>query len=80
MKYIDFVNAKNAVVTALGAIGGIFASAFGGWTTGLTTLVIFMAVDYVTGLVVAGVSINAQRPRVPAASSPVIAIKNVPLG
>ena len=55
MKYIDFLNAKNALITALGAIGGIFASAFGGWSTGLTTLVIFMAVDYITGLVVAGV-------------------------
>ena len=30
MKYIDFINAKNALITALGAIGGIFASAFGG--------------------------------------------------
>ena len=55
MKYIDFINAKNALITSFGAIGGIFASAFGGWNTGLTTLVIFMAVDYITGLVVAGV-------------------------
>ena len=55
MKYIDFINAKNALITSFGAIGGIFASAFGGWNTGLTTLVIFMAVDYVTGLIVAGV-------------------------
>ena len=55
MKYIGAINAKNALITALGAIGGIFASAFGGWNTGLTTLVIFMAVDYMTGLVVAGV-------------------------
>ena len=55
MKYIDFINAKNALITSFGAIGGIFASAFGGWNTGLTTLVIFMAVDYMTGLIVAGV-------------------------
>ncbi len=39
MKYIDFINAKNALITSFGAIGGIFASAFGGWNTGLTTLV-----------------------------------------
>ena len=28
---------------------------FGGWTAGMTTLIIFMAIDYLSGLVVAGV-------------------------
>lgn len=40
---------------AVGAIGGAVASLFGGWDTALQTLVIFMAIDYITGLVVAGV-------------------------
>lgn len=46
---------KNAVCGILGMIGGAIASAFGGWSTGLTTLLIFMAIDYISGLVVAGV-------------------------
>ena len=47
---------KNILISIVGIIGSAIASAFGGWTTGLTTLVIFMAIDYVTGLIVAGVS------------------------
>lgn len=39
----------------LGVIGGAIAAAFGGWNASLTTLLIFMGVDYITGLVVAGV-------------------------
>lgn len=46
---------KNIVISIIGVIGSAIASAFGGWTTGLTTLVIFMAIDYITGLIVAGV-------------------------
>ena len=40
---------------AVGSIGGIISSFFGGWDAALTTLVVFMAIDYVSGLVVAGV-------------------------
>lgn len=36
-------------------VGGAVAALFGGWDMALTTLVIFMCADYVTGLVVAGV-------------------------
>ena len=46
---------KNILISIVGIIGSAIASAFGGWTTGLTTLVIFMAIDYITGLIVAGV-------------------------
>lgn len=38
-----------------GTIGGFVASLFGGWSAALTTLIIFMGIDYVTGLVVAGI-------------------------
>ena len=41
--------------TYVGVIGGAIAGLFGGWDTALQTLVIFMAVDYITGLIVAGV-------------------------
>ena len=51
-------NAKEvwgAICAGLGAAGGIVAQAFGGWDSGMTTLLIFMAIDYATGLIVAGV-------------------------
>ena len=46
---------KNVVITTIGVIGSFIASLFGGWTASLTTLLIFMGVDYLTGLIVAGV-------------------------
>jgi toxin secretion/phage lysis holin len=46
---------KFSFLSILGAIGAYISTLFGGWDAALTTLVIFMAVDYVAGLVVAGV-------------------------
>ena len=46
---------KNAICTAVGITGSVVASFFGGWTASLTTLLIFMAIDYASGLIVAGV-------------------------
>ena len=46
---------KNTFITGVGVAGGFIASAFGGWSEALTTLLIFMAIDYITGLIVAGV-------------------------
>lgn len=46
---------KEKICTMAGLIGSGIASLFGGWTTGMTTLMICMAVDYTSGLVVAGV-------------------------
>ena len=39
----------------VGVMGSIVASWFGGWDTGLATLVVFMGIDYVSGIIVAGV-------------------------
>lgn len=47
--------AKNIFVTAIGAVGSVVTTLFGGWDTALITLMIFMGVDYLTGLIVAGV-------------------------
>ena len=44
-----------AITVGFGAIGGFVSSVFGGWNSALTTLVIFMAVDYLTGFIVAAV-------------------------
>lgn len=46
---------KIKIMMGIGAIGGFITSFFGGWDTALTTLIIFMGIDYVTGLIVAGV-------------------------
>lgn len=40
---------------SIGAIGAAITGLFGGWDAALVTLIIFMAIDYVTGLIVAGV-------------------------
>lgn len=41
--------------TAAGLIGSLIASLFGGWDIALQCLVLFMAIDYISGLAVAGV-------------------------
>jgi len=46
---------KDLFVAVIGAIGAFIASLFGGWDAAMTTLVIFMGVDYLMGLIVAGV-------------------------
>ena len=54
-------NMKNGLCTVIGTVGGFIASLFGGWDTALATLLIFMAVDYATGLIVAGVFHKSQK-------------------
>lgn len=46
---------ETAAVSIIGVVGGIISTLFGGWDNSLTTLIIFMAIDYLTGLLVAGV-------------------------
>ena len=46
---------KQAICTFGGLLGGMIAAGFGGWDQAMTTLLIFMAADYLTGLAVAGV-------------------------
>lgn len=45
----------SVLYSAVGLVGGFIAMAFGGWSDALITLTIFMSVDYVTGLIVAGI-------------------------
>jgi len=45
---------KGAIFGTIGAIGSYIASLLGGWSTDLQTLVIFMAIDFITGILVAG--------------------------
>lgn len=46
---------KETICTSTGIIGAAIAAAFGGWSSALSTLIICMAIDYVSGLIVAGV-------------------------
>lgn len=46
---------KEWICTMTGVVGGAVAWLFGGWDASLATLVLFMAVDYGSGLVCAGV-------------------------
>ena len=52
---IHLTETKAAVMTGAGVIGGMISQAFGGWDAALITLLLFMAVDYLSGLIVAGV-------------------------
>lgn len=46
---------KHGICVATGAIGSVISTAVGGWTSAMTTLIICMGSDYVTGLIVAAV-------------------------
>lgn len=53
----------------IGAVGAGVAGLFGGWDAALTTLVIFMALDYITGIVVGGVFRNSPKTKTGALES-----------
>ena len=46
---------KELICTTAGLIGSGIACLLGGWDSALATLLIFMIIDYITGLTVAGV-------------------------
>lgn len=42
---------KNYICVIIGSIGVMVSRLFGGWNSSLTTLVIFMIIDYITALI-----------------------------
>lgn len=52
---------KEGICTGIGVVGGFIASLLGGWDAALATLLIFMGIDYLTGLIVAGVFRNSNK-------------------
>lgn len=52
---------KEGLCTGIGVVGGFIASLFGGWDAALITLLMFMVIDYVSGLIVAGVFHNSNK-------------------
>ena len=52
---VHLTDTKAALMGGAAVLGGAISQAFGGWDSAMMTLLIFMAIDYVTGLIVAGV-------------------------
>ncbi len=55
MQMRELVSVKSVFLTIIGGIGGWIAQLFGGWGEDMTTLLLFMGVDFVTGLLIAAV-------------------------
>ena len=49
------------ILSGAACVGAAIASLLGGWTGAMTTLVILMFIDYVTGIIVAGVFHNSPK-------------------
>ena len=49
------------ICTVLGVAGSALAQVFGGWDAGMKTLMTLMAIDYASGLIVAGVFHNSPK-------------------
>ena len=52
---MNFNEIKISVCALIGIFGSAITQVFGGWTGDMTTLLIFMAVDFAMGLCVAGI-------------------------
>ena len=52
---------KTLICTSFGVVGSMIAGLFGGWDFALATLIGFMSIDYITGLIVAGVFHNSGK-------------------
>ena len=52
---------KETICTTTGIIGALITRLYGGWDAALTTLVIFMTIDYITGFIVAAVFHKSEK-------------------
>lgn len=62
-------NLKVMICTLVGAAGSIISRLFGGWTHDMTTLITFMAIDFIMGLVIALVFKKSPKTKSGAADS-----------
>ena len=62
---------KEIIISVSGAIGAFISWLVGGWNAALTTLLIFMAIDFISGLIVAGVFKESKKTESGALSSKV---------
>lgn len=54
-------NLKGFICAAFGAVGGFVSQLFGGWSEDMVTLLVLMVVDFVMGLILAGVFHNSNK-------------------
>ena len=52
---------KIFILSGVACVGAAITSLFGGWNGAMTTLVILMFIDYITGIIVAGVFHNSPK-------------------
>lgn len=52
---------KTMICTGIGIIGSTVAAVFGGWDAAMITLISMMVIDYLTGVLVAGVFHNSPK-------------------
>lgn len=62
-------NLKSVLLAVTGVVSSAASALLGGFDMSLVTLLIFMAIDYVTGLIVAGVFHKSQKSRTGALES-----------
>ena len=55
------MDTRTLISTLVGLLGAAMTTLLGGWSQGMATLVIFMSVDYISGLIVAGVFKNSKK-------------------
>ena len=60
---------KGWVMTIIGVVGCAVSALFGGWDSSLQALLLFMVIDYLMGLVVAGVFKKSKKTKSGALSS-----------
>jgi toxin secretion/phage lysis holin len=66
---MSYNGVKTGILTFIGLTGSAISTLFGGWTPGLTTLCIFMVMDYATGMTVAAYFKNSPKTETGALSS-----------
>lgn len=60
---------KNFIISLFGSLGAGIAYIFGGWDASFITLLIFMGIDYLTGVIVAGIFHKSQKTKTGALNS-----------
>lgn len=66
---MNFNEIKVSICTCFGAAGAVITRALGGWSEDIVTLLIFMAIDFITGIIVAGVFKSSGKTETGAISS-----------
>jgi len=52
---------QSLISMLIGILGSLVTTLLGGWSAGMTTLVLFMVIDYISGFIVAAVFKNSKK-------------------